>query len=57
MAEQKKVDQPTAEAKESLESVIQRLTEENVNIRKVAEQAMKENGILKATVKALSQLI
>ena len=57
MAEQKKVDQPTVEAKESLESVIKRLTEENINLHKVAEQAVKENGILKATVKALSQLL
>ena len=56
MSEQKKVTQPE-QVQESPESVIKRLTEENNNLKRLAENAINENQILRATVKALSQLI
>lgn len=55
--ETKKLDAPVTEAKESLESANMRLTEENKNLRKLAEKSVNENQILRATVKALSQLL
>ena len=56
MPEQKKVNQPE-EIQEAPESVIKRLQDELNRTRQVAEQAINENQILRATVKALSQLI
>lgn len=51
-----KLNQPE-QVQESPESVIKRLTEENNNLKRLAENAINENQILRATVKALSQLI
>lgn len=56
MPEVKKVNQPE-QVQEAPESVIARLTEENNNLKRLAEKALNENQILRATVKALSQLI
>ena len=53
---EKKLDQPE-QVQEAPESVIKRLTEENNNLKRLAENAINENQILRATVKALSQLI
>ena len=57
MAEQKKVNQPTVEAKESLESINRRLAEDNDRLRKLAEKTVNENQILRAALKAVTQLI
>lgn len=51
-----KVTQPE-QVQEAPESVIKRLTVENADLRRLAEKAINENQILRATVKALSQLI
>lgn len=51
-----KVSEPT-KVQEAPESTIKRLTEENAQLRQIAEKALNENQILRATVKALSQLI
>lgn len=48
--------QPT-EVQEAPESVIKRLTDENAQLRHLAEKTINENSILRATVKALTQLI
>ena len=56
MPEQKKVTQPE-QVQEAPESVIKRLTDENAQLKQLAEKAINENQILRATVKALSQLI
>ena len=53
---QKKLEQPQ-KVKEAEEATIKRLTEENEQLRLIAEKAINENNILRATVKALSQLI
>ena len=53
---EKVLDQPE-QVQEAPESVIKRLTEENNNLKRLAENAINENQILRATVKALSQLI
>lgn len=53
---QKKLDQPQ-KVKEAEEATIKRLTEENEQLKLIAEKAINENNILRATVKALSQLI
>ncbi len=53
---EKKLNQPEP-VQEAPESVIKRLTEENNNLRVLAEKSVKENQILRATIKALSQLI
>lgn len=42
---------------EAPESTIKRLEEENQQLRTLAEKAINENQILRATVKALSNLI
>lgn len=57
MEKKTQLDKPTVEATEAPESIIARLTEENENLRKLAEKTINENQILRATVKALSQLI
>lgn len=56
MSKETKIDQPT-KAEESMESKVARLTTENKNLLDLAEKSIKENQLLKATVKALSQLI
>jgi hypothetical protein len=56
MPEQKKVNQPE-EVQEAPESVIKRLADENAQLRQLAEKTINENSILRATIKALSQLI
>lgn len=56
MPEQKKVTQPE-QVQEAPESIIARLKEENNQLRKLAENAINENQILRATIKALTQLI
>lgn len=57
MEKKTQLDKPTVKATESPESIIARLTEENENLRKLAEKTISENQILRATIKALSQLI
>ena len=52
----KPLNQPE-KVQESQDSVIKRLTEDNEQLRRLAEQKINENQILRATVKALSQLI
>lgn len=52
----KHLTQPTV-AEEAPESKIKRLESELTQVRQVAETAIKENQILRATVKALAQLI
>ena len=59
MAETKttsKASEPT-KVQETPESTIKRLSEENAQLRQLAEKALDENRVLRATVKALSQLI
>lgn len=59
MAETKttsKASEPT-KVQEAPESTIKRLSEENAQLRQLAEKALDENRMLRATVKALSQLI
>ena len=51
-----KATQPE-EVKENPDTTIKRLQDELNRTRQVAEQAINENQILRATVKALSQLI
>lgn len=48
--------QPT-EVQEAPESIIKRLSEENEQLRRLAEKAVNENSILRATLKAMAQLI
>ena len=56
MAE-KKLDQPTETVMENPEAVIKRLTAELMEVRKLAEKALSENQILRATLKAVTQLL
>lgn len=51
-----KATQPE-EVKENPDTTIKKLQDELNRTRQVAEQAINENQILRATVKALSQLI
>ena len=51
-----KATQPE-EVKENPDTTIKRLQDELNRTRQVAEQAINENQILRATVRALSQLI
>ena len=51
-----KATQPE-EVKENPDTTIKRLQDELNRTRQIAEQAINENQILRATVKALSQLI
>lgn len=53
MAETKK---PT-EVQENPDAIIKRLEEENKHLRIVTDKAVQENNILRATVKALSNLL
>ena len=55
MAE-KKLNEPEA-VQENPESVIKRLTAELHEVRKLAEKALSENQILRATIKAVTQLL
>lgn len=48
---------PTSEAKEAPEATIKNLQEENEKLKSMLQQLANENQILRATVKALSQLI
>lgn len=48
---------PTSVAKEAPEATIKNLQEENEKIKSMLQQLANENQILRATVKALSQLI
>lgn len=57
MEKKTQLDKSTVEATESPESIIARLTEENRQLKVLAEKSINENQILRATVKALSQLI
>lgn len=52
----KELSQPT-EVQEAPESTIKRLTEDLAQVRRVAENAINENQILKATLKAIAQLL
>lgn len=56
-AESKTIDAPTDNVKENPESKIKRLEQENAQLRQLAESTVKENQILRATVKAMSQLL
>lgn len=56
-AESKTIDAPTNNVKENPESTIKRLEQENAQLRQLAESTVKENQILRATVKAMSQLL
>lgn len=49
--------QPNNLVEESQETKIQRLENENINLKQLLSEAMKENQILRATLKALSQLL
>lgn len=51
-----KVTQPE-EVKENPDTTIKRLQDELNRTRQVAEQAINENQILRATIKAIAQLI
>lgn len=51
-----KIKEPV-KIKEDPEAVVKRLEEENQQLRALAEKAINENQILRATVKALSNLI
>lgn len=54
----KKLETPTIEpAKEAAETELFRVKEELTQLRLIAEKALNENQILRATVKALTQLI
>lgn len=55
--EKKVTNQPTVTAQESPESMVNRLTADNERLRKLAEKTINENQVLRATVKALAQLI
>ena len=55
MAE-KKLTEPE-EVQENPESIIKRLTAELHEVRKLAEKAISENQILRATIKAVTQLL
>lgn len=48
---------PTNPAEESQEAKMQRLEKENTNLKQLLSDAVKENQILRATLKALSQLL
>lgn len=52
-----KENKAVEEVEEDPNSIIKRLQEELNRTRQIAEQAINENQILRATVKALSQLI
>lgn len=56
MAE-KKLDQPTVAVEENPDAIIKRLTAELTEVRKLAEKAISENQILRATIKAVTQLL
>lgn len=56
MPQEKKLTQPES-VKENPEAQIKRLEEENQQLRALAEKAINENAIMKATIKALSNLI
>ena len=56
MPELKNIKQSTV-AEEVPEAKIKRLEEELDKVRQVAETTIKENQILRATIKALAQLI
>ena len=45
------------QVQENPEAVIARLIDENTRLRKIVENSHNENQILRATVKALTQLI
>lgn len=49
--------QPTEQVQENPEAIIKRLTEEKQQLLEYLEQSSKENQILRATVRALSNLI
>ena len=51
-----KVTQPN-QIQEAPEATIKRLESELIQVRQVAETAIKENQILRATIKAITQLI
>ena len=55
--EEKELKQPTTEVKEDPESTIKRLTVDNENLRKLAEKAIGEAQILRAAIKAITQLL
>lgn len=46
-----------AEVQENPEAIIKRLEEENKHFRMLTDKAVQENNILRATVKALSNLL
>ena len=56
MPELKNIKQSTI-AEETPEAKIKKLEEELDKVRQVAETAIKENQILRATIKAITQLI
>lgn len=56
MPEQKKVTQPE-QVQEAPESVIKRLEEQLMQAYTALENVSQENKVLRATIKALSQLI
>ena len=49
--------QTTGQVQENPEATIKRLTEEKQQLIQYLEQTSKENQVLRATVKALSQLL
>ena len=51
-----KITQPE-QVQETPETTIKRLESELIQVRQVAETALKENQILRATIKAITQLI
>lgn len=51
-----KITQPE-QVQEAPETTIKKLESELIQVRQVAETALKENQILRATIKALTQLI
>ena len=56
MPQEKKLSQPQ-QVTENPDAKIKRLEEENQQLRALAEKAINENAIMKATIKALSNLI
>ena len=48
---------PTSEAKEASETTIKNLQEENEKLKSMLQQLANENQILRATIKAITQLI
>ena len=50
-------NKPKEPVKENPEVIIKNLQDENQQLRQVAEKALNENQILRATIKALSNLI